>query len=173
MLALRGVDPDAVTGARRCRATSPACSTGPSSTPPSTMSRCEHWAADSGAAPSRCSPRTARSRWPPTVPGLLRPGERRAQCGSCFNGTAAMAASHRCTARRRPPPPRTWDRLRPLVGGPARAWRLRDARRSRQCGGPACWISSPNSWKPTSTAAATRLQPGFRPLRPFEVEAVS
>ncbi len=112
-------------------------STGPSSTPPSTMSRCEHWAADSGAAPSRCSPRTARSRCAASVLAYFDRENAGAVRVSGFNGTAAMAAV-------------TGDALRDgaAIANRGRGPKLRragrwscagvapaDARRCRQCGG--------------------------------------
>ncbi len=63
--------------------------------------------------------------------------ENAGQCGSCFNGTAAMSAATGAlrdgVATERGPCP-----AGALVGGAARPWRLRDARRAQPMSPPAC-----------------------------------
>ena len=60
--------------------------------------------------------------------------ENAGQCGSCFNGTAAMAAVGRGVARRRRDD-RGSRPVAPLVGSAPRTRRLRDTGRRHQCGG--------------------------------------
>ncbi len=97
--------------------------------------------------------------------------ENAGQCGSCFNGTAAMAAVAEAL---RDGVAATDDvaRLRAVVGGAARPRCLRDARRCDQRGGqPARPV--PRTGGPPPRRRLRRLPVRFTALRPFEVEAVS
>ena len=97
--------------------------------------------------------------------------ENAGQCGSCFNGTAAMSAVTEAL-RDGLATPRTWP------GWSAGRWCYAAAVRARRwtappTSRPACWLSS-RRWSPAiwKTVATTCRSGAFSAVRPYEVEAV-